>query len=279
MEPEKPTEVQGVQGEDIRYVFGPEVKTEADSTLGPEGKMIHPWLLGLTQIIAAQHGGRDDLKNTDNLMGFLEEEIKNYQNSEYDNKYVDEVKQELFQWMEAFKHHINSVWEGVLEGVFNPARGRGGNTQLQQEIVAAYMVADWKKVSVKNARQRAFIVRKMGLYAKYETLQGGETFQATSGSLLSRVYGEGFTWSGGVRPTTPGTLNQKGEYMLQNLGDWAHMISWFTWKYIMAKKVVKARLHHPVPLRVLKDIKPHYDEILNWLSKSPNGYSASSPKN
>lgn len=257
--------------EDIRVVSGPEVKTENDRTDGPDGKVVHPYLLGLAQIIAAQHGGRDDIRSSDNLIGFLEEEIRGFDNSCFDKTHLQELKTELMTWLDAFKHHINSVWEGVLAGVFNPARGRGGNTAVQQEVVAAYMIAKWKMLAIMSPRHKDFMLRKVAMYAKYETLdlKGTESFTVPQGSVLARVYGEGYVW----RASTGGPTSGRSEYVIRTLGDWAHVISWFIWKFAMAKKVIMKRLKHPVPLTLAHNIKKQYNDVLAYLSKSPNGYT------
>lgn len=239
------------------------IKPEAGA-LPPTTVIVDPVIqkhfLGLVQAIVTRHGGRDDVKNKDNAIGVAEDEVMNYQNSLYDPSSLQKIKIELQTWIQAFRYHVNCVWSGVQDGFFNPARGRGGETAIQQEISAAYMLAGWKKKESLNPRLKTFIKQKMALYAKYESLQQG--YRVPQGHPLGNVYGETMTWRG------------PGEYPIQTIEDWSNVISYFGYLFGMAKKVIYARLKEPLPLsELVMGTKQHYAELLNWLSRSPDGYA------
>lgn len=233
-------------------------------TTNPE---LHSYFLGLFVLT---------VKKLEATIPYYAEKVKSFAHSEYDAKSLATVKRELSTWIEGFFAHANAVAKGVIEeGVFNPARGRGGTTDAQRQVSAAYMLVAWKKVEDESPTTREFLKKKLEPFAKYEVLT--ESFQVPAGNPLANVYGPGMVWNrpGTVSTTVGGPAgpmrNAKGEYLIQTIEDWSNTNDYFHKLFLMLVKVVWKRLEHPISIDSLspKDTKQQYDEILSWLSKSP----------
>src|SRR5205807_1399217 len=144
---------------------------------------------------------------------------------------------ELSQWLSAFKYHINSVWEGIEKGVFNPARGRGGATAEQKQIVAAYMLGKIMKKKVLNERHQEYMNKKYAIFRQYERL--AKPFVIPSTSPLGELFGlkQNVSFAAAQPDTvqesvTSGLLH---EVRITTVGDWSRVIQWLCWQFFMAK--------------------------------------------
>jgi len=81
-------------------------------------------------------------------------------NSCFSPESLEKLKNELNTWLNAEEYHINSVWNGIEAGVFNPARGRGGSSDEERDIQAKYILMKWKKMQVMNDKHKQFWASK-----------------------------------------------------------------------------------------------------------------------
>ena len=235
----------------------------ANSRVTDEEKKLY---LGLLQAMAMHH---NSIAGGDN---FLMNEINEYKNSCFSDTAVQQTKNELKQWLDAEKFHMNCVWNGVVQGDFNPARGRGGSLDEQKRISAIYLWAALKKKNVMNQKHQEMMKRKIQLYAPWERLSG--SFNLQEGDLLNVLYGTsrfpvGSTYGGTSRGYISSIGGGGAERRLQTVADWALVFSWFEWKHILMKKVVMMRLKHPIPISVAQNAENDIRRIHEYLAASP----------
>ena len=198
----------------------------------------------------------------ESLLPFLREEIRSFQNSCFSPEALGQLKDELTTWLDAEEYNINQVWNGIEQGLFNPARGRGGNTDKQREIQAKYILMKWKKMQVMNDKHKQFWSAKKRKFREWEAIENTGRFERKQGSVLFAIYG-------GEEPTFLQQGGTRGEKVIQTVSHWCDVISWFKWRFFCIKKVIMLRLKHPIPLSVMDDIRERYEEVVRYLEASP----------
>lgn len=227
-------------------------------------------LYSVAKLIKESHMNPPQGPQQMNLMEFLRTEIEEFDNTCFDEKILEQLKYELHQWVSAEEYHINAVWQGIEQGVFNPARGRGGASAEQRAISAAYILAKWKKVQAMNSKHKAFYRMKKDKFRQYEVLEG----KYEHGPVGMEMFGTGSVRSHteqeptlGKQWTNRGPL--QGEQAITTVSQWCDVISWLKWKFFCLKKVVLMRLKHPMPLILIQDVPQKYQEIVRYLEASP----------
>ena len=258
----EPEQVASASSQEIRVLPSPIAYGELQSTVGPDAKQVVPYLLGLTQIMGTSlaGGGKDGLGN---LLTYLRDTVREYQNPKFDTLFVEKVKGELFLWLDWIEFHVNAVWDGVSQGKFNVARGREGLSVEQRQVVARFMVCFWRKLQHKNARHKEWFVRKMRKFAKYDFVVGGMS-TPREGSYLDYLYGSTREFP-------------RSEYDIAQLGDWAAINEWIVSMFHLAEKVVFHKLDSPTLWVPAENDREHYETIFGWLSLRTTSASPSSP--
>jgi hypothetical protein len=216
-------------------------------------------LLSILYYIASSFGGSETVERRGtephkSMLQLLREGIQGYDSTVYDPTMLKQFKEELFTYLAAQEYHINAVWEGILQGVFNPARGRGGNPAVpaQQQICAVVILKGLTELKMKNPILREVLKKKMQHFNEYDYIRPAQDVGA--GPELPF---ESYTPASQEKP-------------LRNLKDYLMAMKWFHWQFMKTKMVVKMGLKHPVSLRlVLGQWENKYKTIVDWLKRSP----------
>lgn len=220
---------------------------------------VAPYYIGLFQ----------EMFSVGRLTDLLQEEVAQYQNSLLDSGKLEQFKRELQQYIAAELYHINSVWLGVQDSIFNPSRGRGGQTEEQKRIVAAYMLGGALKKGMKNSRIRDFMKTKHALYQPFERLTS--PFEIRPDSGLGKLWGVNQSVQFQSLATSP-------EYVLRTVRDWALAVKYLLWKTAHLEITVMKKLKMPMIVAEFQDeqkMRESYAGIITWLNLSPSSGTAS----
>lgn len=209
------------------------------------------------------------------VIGFLLEEVRNFNNTCYNPESIEKLKSELTVLLNGFQFHLDQVYKGVtLDYIFNPARGAGGANREQTDMLALYKFFHMIYAKHKSYRHRQKWLLKFRMFAPYFCLDrsrlrlkdqeradylthASEVFGGEYAELLRQIY------------------LRDNEVSVTTLRNWVDIFHWFSMQFMMIKKIVMWRLMNPIPKAELFFNINKVTEKLNVLNEllgaSPQG--------